>query len=108
MQDTCVDFISVEDTETPEEWVPFWFEANMAFGRIDCPARWESVKNVYDTETLKAAQFAQYGKANRKPEDLKPGELMNFGLRWEHNGELTLGAWAKENGMYKWLFGNGE
>lgn len=104
MQNTCLDFIEEDAIEVPAGWVAFFFEANLAFGRVENPAKWQLVRNVYEDSVLRGAKFASYGNANKTPADLRLNELPNFGLRWEHQGKLTLEVWAKENGMEKWLF----
>ncbi len=82
-------------------WVPFWFEGNMAWGRVAGPAEWARICAAYASsgpEFLKGARLCpQKGPAH-------PESIPNFGLYGEHTGPETLGVWASDNGMFEHLF----
>lgn len=80
-------------------WTRFWWDSNRAFGFVESPAEWRAIvwrfgdpawrPNLTVSELLEAKQAAY-----RTGEDVP-----SFGFRVEHTGDLTLGEWAKQQGM---------
>ncbi len=70
-------------------WETFWFEGNLAWGRIESPEDWERIQVAYiDGPDLSSAQ--RFDNASSGP---------YFGFASECRGKETLGEFAEKNGM---------
>lgn len=84
---------------TKETWVPFWWESNQTWGRIESPEDWEKVFDCYGKPGV--ASHEQLGTAQEAEEGHGRGDskIPKFGFRAECNGDLTLKDWADANQM---------
>jgi len=76
-------------------WKEFWFNANLRWGHIHSREEWLEVLMAY-SETMSLEELKQ---AKVCPSSLTNDPYPNFGFYPENDGNLTLGEWAKENGI---------
>ena len=79
-------------------WVPFFFEGNLFFGRIEEPEEWDELRAAYSDMTddqLLDAKFATYGGSTDQAER----RVKKYGFRHECDGERTLRDHFTEHGM---------
>ena len=96
------------------KWVPFFFDGNAAFGKIDTIERWHWLIDGYVqavpggkdrareavVEQLLQATMAPVAEVEQLPQSyFVPTDLPSFGWRREHTSALTLGVWAQTVGM---------
>lgn len=88
------------------EFKPFWFEANLAYGRIDSIEKWgeiieahgniksveEFLKNVHATVETEKTEVGAMKKMERY--------IPKFELHVDHGSLMTLKDWAQRNGMF--------
>ena len=76
-----------------DNWVPFYFESNQAFGPCRNKEDWEEIKGNYleywEELDLSRAMITQCNK-NKMP---------NFGFRIEHTGDYSLLQFSIDNDM---------
>lgn len=88
------------------EFIPFWFEANQAWGRIDSLEEWKLIINAYKSEgrqKVSGRKLMEMANATIEIEEVESGRkealekyIPNFGLYAEHKSSITLEAWAKK------------
>ncbi len=74
-----------------QNWKPFWFEGNEAWGQINNAEDWKRIKDAYKDSgiSLSTARICTTSLASDR--------MPNFGFYSEHSGELTLGEFARQN-----------
>lgn len=72
-------------------WKTFWFEGNMAFGKIESRKDWVIIVNKYKGRG--GVEFLRKAQENPNADIGMP----SFGFYIEHDGPLTLGRWADKN-----------
>jgi len=85
---------------TKDNWVPFYFESNSAWGYCKTREEWLEIKANYEKDMGKLdpsrAKQAIHEFTNwQKKEERRP----NFGFRMEHNGKDTLADFIELNKM---------
>jgi len=70
-----------------KKWTPFWFEGNLAWGKISTAKEWERIKVAYPNMDL--------SKVKNNPRSSTP----YFGFKSECNGNKTLDEFFKKNCM---------
>ncbi|MBU1179380.1 hypothetical protein KJ885_00360 [Patescibacteria group bacterium] len=75
-------------------WKKFWFEGNLYFGWVKSIDDWRKAVEIYGEHFTPLSRLLEAREAphetNRYPK---------FGFASECCGKLTLGEWAKQNGM---------
>ncbi len=92
------------------EFIPFWFEANQAWGKIDSLEEWKQIINAHKSgqwSEVSGRKLMEMAHATIETEEVESGRkkapekyIPNFGLYAEHKSSITLEAWAKKNNMY--------
>ena len=94
-------FFSVKEKHNKKDnWVPFYFESNSAWGYAKTREEWDVIKGHYEKDMGKLdpsrARQACTEYTNWQPKDeVKP----NFGFRMEHTGTETLADFIKKHNM---------
>jgi len=83
-----------------DNWVPFYFESNSAWGYSKTRKEWEVIKGNYEKDMgkldpSKARQATHEYSDWQDKKDIKP----NFGFRMEHSGTETLADFIKKHNM---------
>jgi len=73
-------------------WVPFYFEGNLAWGWINTPEDWERVKFYYKDQ-CDPSLAKQWNNTDA------PRDYTSFGFYTEYNGTTTLKEWAEKLNM---------
>jgi hypothetical protein len=76
-------------------WKEFWFNGNLWWGHVHSREQWLEILVAYN-ETMSLEKLKQ---AKVCPSSLTDDPYPNFGFYPENDGDLTLGEWAKENGV---------
>jgi hypothetical protein len=82
-------------------WAPFWFETNSAWGLVDSPEAWVSMREKWNKGDRSMKPNEIY--SNNLSFDVKTHHqitIPSFGRRIEHiGGKTTLGEFFDANGM---------
>jgi hypothetical protein len=87
---------------------PFFFDGNQWSGTVDSAAKWRLLVGAYPVmDKLLSAKMAPQGAIRALPIDyhlaapgVLDGAMPSFGIRREHiDGTVTLGEWARAQGM---------
>lgn len=89
-----------------EAWVPFWFESNQCWGRVDNPNEWSRMRAEWerayelDAEPAKiyTAKLASWTHPSLLGGDAR---LPSYGFRREHDSDTTLGDFFDLHGMMR-------
>lgn len=98
---------------TSPTFIPFFFDGNQWFGKVDSVERWRSLLETYpDIDRVLDAKMAPMKEIVDLPAgyhfgvpDVQNGDTPSFGFRREHlPGTTRLEDWAKARGMdLRWL-----
>ncbi len=98
--------------EEKKKFVPFHFEGNQAWGKIQSLDDWARVLLAYSKPGARrtSAELMSLARATFETGEVENGTrvaplgyIPNFGLYQEHDASLTLEVWAKKNGMFEVL-----